>query len=243
MRLQLSGLLKKHSGTSAVVLGHGPSLDNYKVHIEGWKRDRIVVGCNEWYYVYDTVPHYWVLANSIQTMRSDADNMNRFAGQTTVLYSDTVDLTDHAWIERNIKCDWLSYDQRHFDGIPCFVKICCKNIDPGRITMQQELQKMSGHLLHYGSGDTVLLHCISLAVIMGCNPVYVVGMDLDYGLGYASNTGGLINKVWPSDLVEYRERILGDLNRINESAKLMGTRIINLNKQSSFGTLEIGDVQ
>jgi hypothetical protein len=241
MKKDLNDVIGKHKGMPAIAIGHGPSLDNFKIHIEGWKRNHILVGCNEWYYVYQTPPHYWVLANSVQTMRSDIGHINQYAGQTTVAYSDTVDITDKSWVESNVKADWIAYDQRHFNGLPCFVKICCKHIDPNRITIQQELQKLSGHQAHYGSGDTVLLHCITLAVIAGCNPVYVIGMDLDYKLGYATNTGNLIGKVYPTDLTEYRDRILGDLNRISESAKMMGTRIINLNKSSTFDVFEIGD--
>ena len=88
----------------------------------------------------------------------------------------------------------------------------------------------------------MVLHSIALAILLGCNPVHVIGMDLDYKLGYATNTGGLIQKIHMGDLEDYRDKILSDLKNIRESAQKIGVRIINLNRRSSFDVLETGEL-
>jgi hypothetical protein len=82
---------------------------------------------------------------------------------------------------------------------------------------------------------------------MGCNPVYVTGMDLDYSLGYAEaeyknyhspNIGNIGH--WK---ITYREFLLDDMKILKESAALLGTKIINLNNNAWYNTFEKGGFQ
>lgn len=242
MKLEFKDIVDKYKSKPALVMASGPSLDAYKGNLAHYKDNGVIlVGCNEWYTMYDVTPHYWVLANTIITLPREKDMMNQ--RKATVVYADSVDLTDRGWIEQNLQCDWMGYDQRHFSGYPCCDKKCCHHIVPGRLTIQEELQRWSAHTVRYGSGDTVALHCITTAVLLGCNPVYVVGMDLDYRLGYSTNNANLVNLVPPALFDEFMDRILADLTKIRESAEKKGTRIINLNKNSRFKELEIGEMQ
>jgi len=123
---------------------------------------------------------------------------------------------------------------------------CCESVGDSTITIQEELQYLSGHKQHMGTGQTVGIFAVILAVIMGCNPVYVTGMDLNYSLGYARadfknyhvpNAGNL--GFWSQI---YKDFLLDDMRILNESAKLLGTKIINLNQNSWYDVFEKGDI-
>jgi hypothetical protein len=106
---------------------------------------------------------------------------------------------------------------------------CCKRKIKGRLTVQEELQKYTNYNQHYSTGDTVAVHAIAFAILMGCNPIYLTGIDLDYSTGYANN----FSKVPKADINVWKDsnkNLLNDLNILNESAKNIGTKIISLNK-------------
>jgi len=110
---------------------------------------------------------------------------------------------------------------------------CCPAGLP--LTLQERLMEFTGHNQHAGPGQTVGLFCIMFAILMGCNPIYVGGFDLDCALGYGKNANpratfnqGHIGH-WKKI---YRKFLIDDMRIINESAKLMGINIINLNKNS-----------
>jgi hypothetical protein len=99
---------------------------------------------------------------------------------------------------------------------------CCNHIVDNRLTIQELLQKVSGYHTHYNTGDTVILHALAFSVIMGCNPINIYGVDLDYTLGYVDGVSG------NGDSFDFwMPRIENDLSVINESAKLLGIKIIN----------------
>jgi hypothetical protein len=120
---------------------------------------------------------------------------------------------------------------------------CCAQNVPPRVTLQEELQRLTGATAHYSTGDTVALHAISFAIIMGCNPIYVAGMDLDYNKGYANPE----MKDWktkasgPNDWTPVYKNLQNDIKILNHSAKNIGTRIVNLNKDSWFREFDIGE--
>jgi len=110
---------------------------------------------------------------------------------------------------------------------------CCPSALP--LTLQEKLMEFTGHDQHAGPGQTVGLFCVMIAILMGCNPIYVGGLDLDCTLGYGKNANpkatfnqGHIGH-WKKI---YRKFLIDDMRIINESAKLVGTDIINLNKNS-----------
>jgi hypothetical protein len=243
MRLNFSDIIGRHKGAPALVIGHGPSLNNYINMLPFYRSKGVILfGCNEWFRIYLNAPNYVVYASNMDTLGAYVDVINSNADKLFVIYADSVDLVDRSWVETNIKCDYIGYDQKHFDSRPCCDRNCCKHIIPGRLTIQEELQKFTGHTCHYGSGDTVAVHMLASAILMGCNPIYIVGVELSYDVGYANNSGNLISKVRIAELSDYSERICSDFEKIRDSAKRIGTRIINLNKQSKFDVFETGDL-
>lgn len=240
-KLSFSDIYDRNKGQPAFVAGHGPSLNEFSGKMDQISKEMVLFGCNDWYYFYNVAPHFWVLANTMMTVATECGRINRYKDSTILCYADSVDLTDRGWIDASVGAKYLPYDQRHFTSHPCGCGACCRHIIPGRLTIQQELQKYTGHSKMYGCGDTVVLHSIALAILNGCNPIYLAGMDLDYKLGYAKNSGNVATG-WIEEFDDTRERIMEHLQVIRESAELKGTRIINLNKAPRYATLETGDL-
>lgn len=146
-------------------------------------------------------------------------------------------------------CDFFDYgnnavmwqDPRFRDGAG-FDKdqkgFCCSRIQQSRKTIQEVLQDVSGYSQHYSTGDSVAIHAIALAILYGCNPIYIAGMDLDYGKGYANSTSA------PSDpWVALEKNMLSDLNILNESAKARGISIVNTTHDTWYGIFKEGEIE
>ncbi len=97
-------------------------------------------------------------------------------------------------------------------------------------TIQELLQEVSGYDKHAGPGQTVGMFAIIFAILMGCNPIYVVGMDLDYSVGYA-NTDASLPISFPNVghwKHVFKDFILDDMRILRSSAERLGIKIINL---------------
>jgi len=118
--------------------------------------------------------------------------------------------------------------------------ICCKWIVDGVPTVQEKLQEVSGYSEHYSTGDTVAIHMISFAIMMGCNPIFVSGLDLDYKLGFANPD--VYVPIHNDDWQNLSFNLKNDLKVLNESAKMRGIKIINLNQDPWYEVLETGEL-
>jgi hypothetical protein len=123
---------------------------------------------------------------------------------------------------------------------------CCAQLVE-RLTIQEELQQLSGHAEHIGPGTSVGIFALIFAVLMGHNPIYICGMDMDYSKGYANpEASGFKHRVNKGAIGHLKkihcETIESDLRILRESAALLGIDIINLNKNSWFGALQLGDL-
>lgn len=186
MKLEFKDVINKESDKSAIVIGTGPSLGKHIDRINQLKNNGFVLICCNDIDVYTSIiPDYWVLANSEATIKTIHDRLNN--KKTIVVYSDSVDLTPREDVDALLKVDYLPYDQRHFDGNKCGAGACCKHIVPGRLTIQEELQKYTGHHTRPVHSGTVAVQMLPLAILLGCKNIYVTGVDLDYsGGGYVN---------------------------------------------------------
>jgi hypothetical protein len=312
MKLNFADLINKHAGMPCVVALHGPSLDPHREKIEDLQQNEgyLRLSVNQWYDFFKEKPDYWVVSNTEYTIYNSIlpnffwDQYNRFEKNVfnrynvPLLYNDTADLTDAVFVDEQLKCDYLSYDTKHFQQTNCVDILksfkehylenknfdfkqfgnntmmwqplttegtncdpawatfagawsrnrkCCHKLNPNRRTIQEELQLLSGYEQHMGPGVSVGFFALSFAILMGCNPIYVAGMNLDYTEGYAApaatNYKHRINRGaighWK---VIYNETIRDDLRILKESAALLGIDIINLNKNSWFDTLPLGEL-
>jgi hypothetical protein len=122
---------------------------------------------------------------------------------------------------------------------------CCKNkLD---ITLQEKLQELSGHSQHMGPSQTVGMFAVVFAVLMGCNPIFVSGLDLDCTLGYADTNGTPIQGFNAGNVghwkVSFRDFLTDDMRILDESAKLLGVKIINLNKEAWYNEFHKGELE
>jgi hypothetical protein len=247
-RLEFQDIFDREKGKTGLVFGLGPSLGRHmsqiKTFIDKDKERYKIISCNNIDLMTDINFDYWMLAQP-----ADAGNplhipiaFNRYNRKgAMLLYGDCLDLTPRDQVESLLKIPYVGFDQRHFYGcLKCgFGEYgdhgkCCRHIIPGRLCIQEELRRYTGHNDQYGAGDTVGIHMVATAVMLGMNPIYVTGIDLDYSNGYVNNNADI-----PGDNVGYRvelgasvvkddvimTRILKDLRIIKDSAEKIGTKI------------------
>lgn len=123
---------------------------------------------------------------------------------------------------------------------------CCHKIDNSRLTIQEQLQLSTGNDRHMGPGVSVAFHALAAAVLMGCNPIYVAGLNLEMEKGYAktrTNSKQVINQSAMGHWTKvFNSVIKSDLEILRQSAENLGIDVINLNKESWFDTLKIGNL-
>ena len=117
--------------------------------------------------------------------------------------------------------------------------------NPPRTTLQEYLQNLTGASQHYSTGDTVSMHAIAFAIIMGCNPIYISGLDLDYNKGYANSDKDdwKAKAQGPNAWTPVRENLQNDIRVLSESAKKRGIEIINLNPDPWYDSFEVGKLK
>jgi len=184
---------------------------------------------------------YWVMANSEMTVENSYNRFNSIPGSTLV-WADTADRTPYSIAWSKLKVPSISYDQRHFNNQPCpnckvplnidgrieWAPVACRVI-PGRLTIQEELQKYTKYHEHYGTGSTVALHAVSLGVLLGCKEVHVYGVDLSYSGGYVDNkTESRQMASFDNEMID----IVKDFDTITKSAHNIGVRVINHSPES-----------
>jgi hypothetical protein len=301
MEISIDSLIDKHKDQKAFVVCHGPSLQPFieKVSTLQKSGDLLRFELNNWFDYFSHSPNYWLIANGELNIQDCINNSGVWQARKyptqlinntdmTLLFADSVDLSDMQFVRDNLKPDFLSYDQRHFKNHSClqimknfkayykekgnldFIDYgnnsvmfqpprlksgagfsgafpfgptgegkCCSRRQDNRQTIQETLQKVSGISEHYSTSDTGALHMISFAILMGTNPIYVAGLDLDYRLGYANPKVPVPRH--NNDWQKFDLNLRNDLRIINESAKARGIKIINLNLDSWYNELEKGE--
>lgn len=257
-RLEFENIINRDKGKTGFVLGLGPSLRS-NIHeikqIQSDKEKYKIISCNN---IDLMIPEldidYWMLAQP-----ADMDNpfcirraWKRYNSKpnTTFLYTDCLDLTNRSLVAEQLTVDYIGYDQRHWKGEHCTWgkgpdgrNICCSGIIPGRLCIQEEFQKMTGVSYHYGAGDTVGVHMLALAVMVGLNPIYVSGIDLDYVGGYVNNTlestaarvaMGISSMNNTPVMVE---RVLEDIKTIRNAAANIGVEIYDMNGNGKIASV------
>jgi hypothetical protein len=261
-RKQFSDIINKEKEKTGIIMGLGPSLRDYINSIKNLEqnKDRFsIISCNNIDVMSEVIIDYWILAQPTDYQNPlhiplAKDRYNKMGA--TFLYTDCLDLTPRDQVDELLSgIDYIGYDQRHFNSEKCgWLDVhgrppsCCNGIIQGRLCIQEEFQKYTGYDVRYGSGDTVGVHMVSLGVMLGLNPIYITGIDLDYTNGYFNNDFegeegtkrlgmrleerikmGMDNINRVPDLVD---RIVKDMNIINESAKKIGVKIYNTSKKS-----------
>jgi len=182
----LSGL---HQGKSCVIVGGSKNIDMFPY--SDFKGVVISMGDVPIRGVNLFRTDYWVTANCYWPRpwnSRDADAINFASPKMFFLSTATFPLLKPEHIEysfensiKNIDCDVFFYDQRHFKNKCCFEeKGCCKVFKKLSIkeTIQEFIAGKYNNSKFYSSGSTVALHAFALAIIMECNPIYIIGVDI-----------------------------------------------------------------
>ena len=131
---------------------------------------------------------YWINSNSIFPIPDvDFKKINQLDTTTFLFAHSVVRKQNYDIINSNFKIPWFEYDQRHFGAKECNDQIdtrfflkkkqnCCNKI--GKITLQEYLKKKFNTTVHYSTGDTVALHALALAIILGCKKIYIGGVEI-----------------------------------------------------------------
>jgi hypothetical protein len=217
----LIDFIDKEKNKISYVCGMGPSLKEYLPLIENTKN--IIVTCSDVDTMTNIIPNYWVFANSADGSAIRMNDRWKKLNDTIIVHADSVDVTPTSWIKNNVTNTYIGYDQRHFDDSNC--NDCpnkCSNRVPNRKTIQELLMNISNYDRKYSTGHTVAVHCLSLAILLGCTEIYLFGIDLDYSLGYVDN-----KTTNNGSFVDWLPEIIEDFRIINESAKKLGVKIYN----------------
>lgn len=176
----------KHKGKKCLILGGAPSIKD----IDYKNFDGIIIAMGD-------VPirlkgecnvDYWITASNVFPKPDvDYDVINQFKNTTFLFSHSAAFKIDYSVLKTKLKLPWFEYDQRHFSGRPCNKQIdyrfdfehkldCCEYI--GKTTIQEYLQEKYKTTDHYSTASTVAIHGLALAIILGCEDIYIAGVDL-----------------------------------------------------------------
>jgi hypothetical protein len=121
---------------------------------------------------------------------------------------------------------------------------CCRQNNPARETIQECLQRISRYSQHYSTGDTITIHAVSFAILMGCNPIYISGLDLDYEKGHMAldTVDSGARAEGKHSWFDCSTNLKNDLEILNGSAKNLGIDIINLHPDPWYGVFGTGEI-
>ena len=225
MRISFKDIIDKHKGKTGYVLGMGPSLTPNIEKLAELSKDpnNIIVSCNHCESIIPEINvDYWVLANTLPSCRVQT-NINKFHKRpnATLLWASSVDTSNMDVVNKLLKNNHLPYDQRNFyKGLP---------------NIQETLQTYTGYDQHYGAGDTVALHMLSTAILLGLKDIKVIGMDLDYKKGYARNDRGVTPQGDAhKEMQKCRSRITDNFKIIYDSGKMVGANFSAFEQGSPY---------
>jgi len=266
--LTILDIIDKHKGIPAILQCHGPSADKNKDAISEFckNNETVIFGINEWHqFKNDVKPDYWLRSFPQRpSIELDYEYYNEHTkGGVTLLSCDVVDSSSLESAMENLTCSYLPFDLRHFNRQSCqdnfskdpkwflpryftFFSDCCNR--KGRITLQEELKRYTDYdELYSPSTHTSAINMIAFAIIMGCNPIYINGMDLDYNISTESHAELKEGEILPgtpgNSWSDWRQDwITRDFNIVNESAKCINTDIINLTHNTWYGIFQEGNI-
>lgn len=244
MSIDIEELHNIHSDKVCHVIGMGPSLEEHINILENIDKSKNIIICvNDFDLYTKLIPDYWLTINpcycigdvtvipSSQVITNFYKRINKFP-DVIYLYGDNYDHTPVDKINELLNVKFYSFDNMHFNSEPNIFwgggqrlgcdrgwVNCCKNLIPGRLTIQEYLQKITGYDKHFGTGDTCIVFALAFAIIFGCKNINLYGIDLDYTMGYYGGAK------FDDSLDRWMPRIKSDFYILCESAKAIGCRI------------------
>ena len=186
MEINFSEITGNKLNIPCVITGPGPSMLDFPY--EDFEGTIISIGDAALRGKGVFVPDFWVCSNShfpVPEINYHLEIINSF-NRTTFVFSET-ELYGLLWkksaeyLNTKLKVDWLMFDERHFEGKSCYPKKnCCDLIKSrdGVYTIQELVSKIYKSKEFAKQGGSVFEYALCLALILGCNPIYIQGVDL-----------------------------------------------------------------
>lgn len=185
MKLKIIDLLNIHKNEPCLILGSGKSL--YEVDYEKFDGKIIAVGTTILRLKNLKKISYLVSANNhfpIPEIKMHLKFLNDLKN-ITWLMSDTAAYNDiwtknDQYLKDNLTINWLNFDDRHENGNKCNPKQECCNLigKEDVITLQEFFFKNFTGKKNFFKAITVAEFGIIFAMLFGCNPIYLAGIDL-----------------------------------------------------------------
>lgn len=236
MKKDISYFYNKHKNNPALILCHGPQLNELTPKLESIKNKGVIIfGCNEWLEFYDTEPTYWVLSGC---MIKQLIKMG-YSIKNTIIYNDAIDVINYSEAGEYIKRDYIVFYSRKDDK----ANRKLKDLDQTRDTIQDQIQAFTGSEENFGIGCNVSVYMLCCAILMGCNPIYLGGVNLDYQGGYADHKridlsiDKSLDKFkagWEGRFDPFKEDFVKQTSIILNSAKKIGIDIYNTNETAWY---------
>ena len=214
----LEGLAGRHAGRPAFVIGNGPSLK-----ITDPKRipDNVLkFGCNGIFRITDApLDYYFCLdAFAVDAWAKEIDSLAAPLFMPAVL----------ARMVRREKSPLARQDGHYFPSV--------------YRTADDELDLAAWKYNGFETSHTVVSVMIQFAVLMGCDPIHVIGTDLNYSAGNSYATPNYHPESAPKytqDSIDYfSQEMLSGLRRVALLCRRECVRIVNCSPTSMLNTLE-----
>lgn len=208
---KISNFIDRHRNTSAVIVGSAPDIstfpfDTFSGLVFGMG-DSPLRGIN----LFNT--DYWVFANAHWLrpwVQRDVSAIKFINPRNTFMSTSIFAFQENTAVRRQLQKAFsesgqnlVFFDQSHSrKSVFCeSMKGCCiaKDLLGIDTTIQELLSKRFDQVLRYSNGSTVALHALSLAILMGCNPISIIGVKIpklqkDYTYYQSPDSDKLVNK-------------------------------------------------
>jgi len=253
-----------------LVLGSAPTVRR----VRSMKFDgvRIGVGDMPWRAPEFGPYNYWVTANSYYPLPwikshsrdlKDSSSIVLLSSSSVTRLGDDLKVALDTLRDFKAECSVIYYDQRHFNGRKCAeIANCCRFSES--LVQDVPIQELLNSLISktgpaYSEGSTVALHGYALAVLLKCNPIYLIGIELPTTMaGYKTyknwklRDDGLIYKLWRLVCLIFpflkkgasdfggstRNEILQDFQSIARIANSLGISTYSLSESSPLNNVE-----
>ncbi len=218
MEIYLNEILNIHKGEPCLILGSGKSLNdlNYK-NFSGkiMALGSTILRINE-----KSKISYFVSANNhfpIPEIKNHLNFLNSLQN-TTWLMSDTaayndIWIKDDSFLKKNLNIKWLSFDDRHVGGKLCNPKKNCCNI----VDSQNNYKTLQEFFFEKKAGKDYFFRAISVAefgiifaLLFGCNPIYLAGIDMPEENYWAHKS----NRKYYGYQSNFADNLLNETNKI-----------------------------
>lgn len=131
-------------------------------------------------------PNYWVSANSYFPVPTKHYRKINVFKDCIYMFSDTATYFekhkyDYNLLKKKLEVPWFAFDCMHFNHQKCNPpRPCCDflNLYPERITIHEFIQRHFGLPERCPVGNTGALFSLAFAILMGCSPIYLQGIEL-----------------------------------------------------------------